>query len=287
MVYRNNNLKDNTKVNEGEIPVYPFFVDVPSFPERKYLVGVYRFARMSYIALFVAILLCLFIVFRAFSRKISPRFVKWNNVENQYEYVPFSYSLKPKFALKEISYSEYLNQYFIRNYIEKRFSVFDTVQNYNNWCDCKEKTKSKMGVFNVNEECYLCKYSSSSVYKFFVDNVQNAYTTMSEDGISRSVNLLNIEFKSGSETNPELSVIEWILNKTKPIIIRQTYRIDFVVNEYKNNTIKSRDVLIGYITISGPKTSPQKRSVISESFMFNPNADLLLKEYSEEINAIK
>ncbi len=288
MVYRNNNLNNIEKEKTGEVPVYPFNVDVPSFPERKYLIGVYRFARMSYIALLVAMVLCLLTIIRAFSRDISPKFIKWNNIENRFQYVNYYYNKKPSTQLKEISYSEYLNEYFIKTYLTKRFSISETnSENYNNWCECDNKEASKMGIFNLNEECYLCLYSAQNVYKSFSDNVLNAYTTMSNNGITRTVDLLDITFQNGSETNPELSVIEWFLNKTKTIFIQQTYRVNFIVNEFKNKTLQSRDILTGYITINGIKKFPQKRNVISENYMFNPNYDLILKNYSEKANAIK
>ena len=284
MVYRNNNINET---KSGEVPAYPFTVDVPSFPERKYLVGIYRFARISYVALFVAMVFCLLCILYAFSRDINPRFIKWNEIENKYEYVSFDYGKKPSSPSKTISYSEYLNEYFVHTYIKKRFSISSTINNFNNWCDCGGKTASKMGIFNLNEECYLCQYSSSSIYKSFTDNVQNAYTTMANDGITRTVDILNISLQKGQETNPELSVIEWFLNKTKIISIFRSYRVDFVVNEFKNKQLMSQDVLTGYIEIQGNKLSPQKRVVTSENYMFNPNYDLVLKKYAEEINATK
>ena len=286
MVYRNNDIIETEK-RPSEVPAYPFNVDVPSFPERKYLVGIYRFARIVYVALFIAMGFCLLTILRAFSQDISPRFIKWNEIENRYEFVNFKYGKKPSTPSKEISYAEYLNQYFVRTYIEKRFSITNSIQNFNNWCDCNGKTASKMGIFNLNEEFYLCHYSSSSIYKSFVDNTQNAYTTMAQDGIKRTTNILDIKLQNFGETNPELSVIEWVLNKTKAITIYRTYRIDFIVNEFKNNKLTSKDVLIGYITIQGDKLTPQRRGVIAESYMFNPNYDLVLKNYAEEINAIK
>ena len=287
MVYRNNNLENSTTFSEGEVPVYPFFVDVPSCPERKYLVGMYRFARIVYVALFVAMVFCVLTVFRAFSRDVSPKFIKWNDLENSYEFVPLSYSKKPKSPIRNISYSEYLNQYFIRTYIQKKFSVSTSaIENYNNWCDCKNKTPSKMGMFNVNEECYLCMYSDQSIYKSFVDNMQNAYSVMFDNNISRSVEVLDINFERGSVTSTDRSVIEWILNKTKPVIITQNYRVDFVVTEFKDNK-ESKEVLTGYVTIRGNKFKPQSRKVVAESFMFNPNSDLVLKSYEEDLNAIK
>ncbi|MBR1544531.1 MAG: hypothetical protein IJ638_01120 [Alphaproteobacteria bacterium] len=278
MVYRNNNLKDS-KETSNKVSVYPFTVDVPSFPERKYLVAIYKFARVTYVALFVAMFLIILTIFRAFSRDVSPKFVKWNDIENRYKYISSSYSKRPKNFTKNISYSQYLNEYFIRTYLSKRFSISQTsITNFNNWCDCTNKNMSKMGVFNVNEECYLCHYSSPTVFKFFTDNVQNAYTNMANDGITRTVDILDIKLQSASETNPERSVIEWILNKTKPISITQTFRVDFIINEYKDSKPTSNDVLIGYITLSGRKFEPQKRRIVGESYLFNPNYNLVLKD---------
>ena len=116
--------------------------------------------------------------------------------------------------------------------------------------------------------------------------MQNAYSTMADNDISRSVDVIDIKFEYGSVTNTDRSVIEWILNETKPVIITQTYRVDFIVTEFKDNK-ESKEVLTGYVTIRGNKFKLASRKVVAESFMFNPNSDLVLKSYAEELNAIK
>lgn len=283
MVYRNNNLK---KEVSNEVPTYPFAVDVPSFPERKYLVGIYRFARITYIALFIAMIFCIITIFRAFSLKVSPRFIKWNNLENRFQYVNFSYDKKPSSPQKDISFSEYLNEYFVTTYISKKFSISENaIENYNNWCNCNDKKATKMGMLYLDQECYLCFYSTSQIYSTFTNNLQNAYNTMFETGITRTVDIIDINMISGYNSDPTLSMIEWFLNKTKPIIISRTYRVDFIVNEFKDKKLSSKDVLIAYIEISGNEAIPQLRTVVSESYMFNPNYDLILKDYTEEANA--
>lgn len=283
MVYRNDNLKDKELNNSNTTPTYPFSVDVPSFPERKYLAGVYRFARISYISLFIAMIFCLLTIVYAFLQDINPRFIKWNPFENRYQYIRFNYESKPATSQQNINYEEYLNQYFVTTYIKKKFSISPlSVNNFNNWCNCADKTPSQMGIFNLAQECYLCFYSSSSVYKSFTDNLQPAYETMYRNNITRTVDIINITTERAFTNTPQTSMLDYFFKKSYKTIIENSYKVNFVVSEYENGSLKSRDVLIGYITIGGYKLTPEKRFVTDESYMFNPNYDLILKEYTEE-----
>lgn len=284
MVHTNNNLKNKKKLNKEKdsSAIYPFEVDVPSFPERKYLAGIYRFAKISYISLFISIILCILIIVKSFSRTVKPVFIYWNKFENKFDFKPTKYTFPPKVYEKNISESNYLDEYFIRTYLEKRFSISNTyLENYNNWCDCSKDKKdiTSMGIFDLNQKCYICNYSSSDIYNTFKNNEYSAYTQLAEEGITRKVIILNIETLFGQDSTKQTTFIDWILNKTYQTKVFKRYKIDFIIQEEKKDKITSQDVLIAYLELTGIKDFPESRGITSASYMYNPNYDLVLKEY--------
>lgn len=288
MVHTHNNLNDKKKAKKeiNSSAVYPFEVDVPSFPERKYLAGVYRFAKISYISLLVSIILCILIVFKSFSRTVRPVFVYWNNIENKFDFKPTKYTFPPKVYEKNIIDSNYLDEYFIRTYLEKRFSISNTfLENDNNWCDCSNisDNTTSMGIFDLNQKCYLCKYSSSNVYNTFKNNEYSAYTQLAEDGIIRKVIILDIEVLYDVNYTKQPTVIDQVLNKTYATRVYKGYKVDFIIQEEKKGKITAQDVLIAYLDLEGRTNHPESRGITKASYMYNPNYDLVLKEYFKNL----
>lgn len=289
MVYTNNDLKIKTgsdKNKANSLPVYPFNVDVPSFPERKYLAGIYWFARFSYVSLFISILIVALIAFRAFSQNVDPSFIYWNSLDNKFEFKTKRIGEKPKENVKNIFDSTYLNEFFIETYLTKRFSISDSfVKNYNNWCDCSyNKTPvSKMGDFNLEQDCYVCSFSTSSVYKTFLDNEYSAYTKLAESGLIRNVKILDMKKFYEAQDSSEQSLMDLILNKQKNIKVYLGYRVDFILEDVRDNKVVNRTVLTSYLNIVGPKQSPQRRFVSEASFMFNPSYEQILRDYKQKM----
>ena len=310
MVYTNNNLENrNTKAVQNkkggvgiqnlknDMPVYPFTVDIASQPERKYLAGVYVFARFAYMSLVIAMCVCAFIVFAAYSRKTSPVFIYWNELENRFENAPiFSNRLKPDVFVKKFSEQEYWNEFFVRTYILKRFGISSkTEENERNWCDCKRnnqqdgtsKNLENMGYFNTEAECYVCKFSSASVYSTFLNNEYNAYNKFAEDGVTRQVTILDIKKFYQRVTGGNETIIDMVLGKKNPVYISSSYKVSFIIGTSKNGVLESRDALIGYIDIIGRENLPQSRTVYAASYMFNPNYDIVIRDYLNNKRQIK
>ena len=233
-------------------------------------------------------ILSVFLVFKSFSKEIKPIFIYWNEIENKFDFKSVKYGKIPDIKDQILSESNYFDEFFIRTYLEKRFNISKTfVENYNNWCDCKDKdiSISKMGIFNLNQKCYLCEFSDNNVYNLFKNNEYNAYLQLSESGITRNIKILDINILYGGESSSKTSFIDSIINsiigKIKPIYVIKGYKIDFIIEEFKNNKLISQDVLVGYIDIKGLKDVPAKRIVTLASYMFNPNYDIVLKRYKE------
>ncbi len=304
MVYRNNNINsENQEKKANLLPVYPFNVDVPCFPERKYLAGIYKFARISYVSLLISIILCIFIIISAFSSSIRPVFIKWNNIDNKFEYVKTNKASEKNKNFREISKSDYLTDYFLKVYLEKRFSISSNFsENYQNWCDCSNNNvtipTTKMGVFNLKQECYLCKFSEQNVYKLFLDNEYSAYTQFAENGITRNIHIIKMQPIYKRKNNTELSFLELILqwfgvNNSKTAKTYKLYEVDFIIEEQKYDKLLSQDVLKAYIEVGSIDSMPEDKRILSASYMFNPNYDIVLneylkeqQEYKEEINGL-
>ncbi len=295
MVHTDNNLKNKSEkkdISRKDLPVYPFTVDINSFPERKYLIGIYKIAKFSYISLFISIILCLAIIIRSYSIDVSPNFIYFNDIQNKF--LVSKTSKTPNGNNEYMTYLLYLNEYFVRTYIKKRFEISNVyANNYKNWCECSNSSSSvsKMGIFNNDENCYLCRFSSSDVYRVFLDNEKTGFEKLANSNITKNVEILDINFMySPLEDSNEQSTIDKLLGNTKTINIKNGYKVDFIVETISKGKTIETDVLIAYIEIAGPKLSPEKRGVISAAYMFNPNYEIVIKDYlknKEAQNGIK
>lgn len=321
MVYTNNNLVDkknnkqrNANVNavgdaevSSGLPVYPFAVDVASLPERKYLAGVHFFARFIFLMMAVAIGLSAIIVFRSYARHINPQFIYWDKVENKFEYAKKFNKTRPDENVEKLTQAQYLNEFFIQNYIQKRFGISDSMdENQNNWCDCHKKNGAdkkdgensnqkqiaEMGYFNLNAQCYVCKFSDKGVYSTFSNNEYPAYTKLAEDGETRRVMVLGMEMigrpatSGGGEVPLSTKIMDYIFSAGRRNSFKSTqylYKVDFVVEIIRDERIVEKDVMIGYVEIKEFDISPQIKKVIRADYMFNPNYDIILNNYAKEI----
>ena len=318
MVYTNNNLRnkknkrqqdivseDRQELNNG-LPVYPFDVDVASIPERKYLMGMYSFAKWTCALLGVFLILCAAVVWQAYSRNVWPILVNWNDVENSFEYSSMYYGDKPKENVERLGQGNYLNEFFIQEYLNKRFGISrKIVENYNNWCDCQSNSNSDetnrtkisaLGYFNLDEECYVCKFSSSDVYSTFLNNEYAAYNKFAENGETRRVIILDMKkFRStvgGGHSNVSLptQILDYIFkgkSSQAPLPVRNYYRVDFVVEITKDGKLENQDVMIAYIETSEYESRPQIKTVVKADYMFNPSYDIMLQRYAQKVNVAK
>ncbi len=212
-------------------------------------------------------------------------------MDNKFNFYPTKFSNPPTKSQEVISASTYLTEYFIRHYIEKRFSISSNyAQNYKNWCDCSSnaintipsaKNISKLGIVNSNEDCYLCKFSDTNIYRNFVKDEKGAFENFAKDGISKQVHILNISSLFEKVQKTELGMMDILLNKTYPVYVLNGYKIDFIIETISKNKIIERDVLIGYIQTSGLQNLPHTRKVTSASYSFNPNYKIVLSNYMQ------
>ncbi len=292
MVHTNNNLKGKPKKKvkeEKDIAVYPFSVDIASSPERKYLIGVYQIAKLSYLSLLLSVIFCVFLIIRALSITSKPTFIYWNDLENKFAFYPTKFSAAPKENVEVINANKYIDEYFVKTYIEKRFSISpDLTQNYKTWCDCNSnnmsinannKTISKLGVLNTNEPCYLCKFSASNIYNALAINDKVAFERLAQEHIFKQVKILDIKTVVSAPVGRELTMIDKFLDKKQVLSIVTEYRVDFIVETISHNKVIERDVFIAYLTTTGPETIPQRRTVSKASYLFNPNYSLVLSNY--------
>lgn len=289
MVSRNNNIKSKQpSTKQNELAVYPFTVDIASLPERKYLFGIYSLSKLTFLLISISIIFSLIIVIKAHSIKIKPYFIYWNEYETRFKVLNSKETPKPQFENLILTENKYMSEFFIREYLQKTFNTSKTfVENEKNWCDCTTKEELKNSDFiNTTKPCYICNFSTPEIYSSFLQNQKTNYDIMLSNGITQNINILDINL-IGTQKTKEPSfwfklAISLGLMKKPNIQITSEYKVDFILNNYKNEKIINQEVLSSYITITGFENSPRSKAVIKLGYTFNPNYDLVLKRYNQE-----
>ena len=62
---------------------------------------------------------------------------------------------------------------------------------------------------------------------------------------------------------------------------------DFIVETMNSNKIINQEVLTAFIIVSGLKSHPRNKKVVSVSYMFNPNYELILANYRKQKEDMK
>ena len=289
MVYRNNNIKSKKLSNdETDMPVYPFSVDISSLPERKYLSGIYSISKLSFVFMLTAVILSFILIIKAYSVKINPYFVYWDKYETKFVHLKTREELKPKEMIRKLTENTYLTEFFIREYLTKTFS-FSTmlVQNEEVWCDCMRDEKLQNSDFlNVTKKCYICNFSSQSVYANFLKNQKATFDLMIQQGSNQTITILNMEPIRMLEIGRKKSFLSGFLPE-REVQVQSEYKVDFIVETMNSNKIINQEVLTAFIIVSGLKSYPRNKKVVSVSYMFNPNYELILANYRKQKEDMK
>lgn len=289
MVYRNNNIKSKQLSNdETDIPVYPFSVDINSLPERKYLLGIYGISKLSFVCMLTAIILSLVLIIRAYSVKIKPYFIYWDKYETKFVRLRTREELKPKEAVRKVTENTYLTEFFIREYLTKTFGFSTTlVQNEEVWCDCMKDEKLQNSDFlNVTKKCYICNFSTQSVYNNFLKNQKATFDLMIQQGSSQTVTILDMEPVRMLEIGQKKSFLSSFLPE-REVQVQSEYKVNFIVETMNMNKVVNQEVLTAFIIVSGLKSYPRSKKVVAVSYMFNPNYELILANYRKQKEEMK
>ena len=89
-------------------------------------------------------------------------------------------------------------------------------------------------------------------------------------------------------------ILQWFgVNNSKTAKTYKLYEVDFIIEEQKYDKLLSQDVLKAYIEVGSIDSMPEDKRILSASYMFNPNYDIVLneylkeqQEYKEEINGL-
>ena len=289
MVYRNNNIKSKQLSNdETDVPVYPFSVDINSLPERKYLLGIYSISKLSFVCMLTAIILLFVLIIKAYSVKINPYFIYWDKYETKFVRLKTREELKPKEMIRRLTENTYLTEFFIREYLTKTFG-FSTmlVQNEEVWCDCMRDEKLQNSDFlNVTKKCFICNFSTPAVYNNFLKNQKATFDLMIQQGSSQSVTILNMEPVRMLEIGRKESFLSSFLPE-REVQLQSEYKVDFIVETINMNKVINQEVLTAFIIVSGLKSYPRNKKVVSVSYMFNPNYELVLANYRKQKEEMK
>lgn len=287
MVNRSNNITNGQSTeNKNDFPVYPFSVDIASIPERKYLFGIYKLSKLTFLFILIAIIISLFIIIKAYSRQIKPYFIYWDTYETRFKKLNSTNGI-PTQQIRKLSENTYLSEFLIREYLTKTFTTSQRfVDNEENWCDCTTNANLKNTDFlNITKKCYICNFSTNAIYSSFLQNQKPTYEIMVQNGITQTITILDMELIQAQQTVNDTSffgtISEWI-SPTTDTQITSEYKVNFILENFQNNKVINQDIITSYITITGMKSSPRTKKIISLSYMFNPNYELILKNYNTQ-----
>lgn len=279
MVYNSNNIKKDGKTTEDTNPVYPFSVDIASLPERKYLFGIYRLSRLSFVSILLSIILCIIIVIRSFSNTINPYFIHWNKYETRFKELKSNNEPFTNNPIRKLTEGTYLLEYFIRDYLYKTFTISSTlVKNEEIWCNCDTSQTQATDILNINTKCYICAFSAPAVYNSFAQNQKPNYELIANTGKEREIIIINMEQIYHYTTQPDTSFIGRFLPK-KNIVITTEYKVDFILEDKQADNIINREVITSYIAIQGLQAKPRERKVTNISYLFNPHYKIIINNY--------
>lgn len=276
---RNNSIK--TQKNNKTI--YPYKVDITSIPERKYMFGIYYIAKYSYILLLLGMILSLITIIKSYERKINPYFIYWDEIETKFKELKITNTPTENKQTRKLKENTYLIEYFIRDYLEKSFTVYDSpVKNEELWCNCTNEEELKNKDFlNITKPCYICNFSNPTIYNNFIQNQKPYYEMLEKEGLTQEIKIINMEQLYNKTLSQKKRFIDYFL-KPKTNQILSEYKVDFIVLNKKEKEITNEEVLTSYIQIIGPQRNTRERKVNAISYMYHPNYELILKR--EKIN---
>ncbi|MDR1476795.1 MAG: hypothetical protein LBI17_01550 [Rickettsiales bacterium] len=265
------------------MPVYPFTVDVPSMPERRYMAGIYSLAKAGLVSMLVSIALCALLVLRALSISTSPKFIYWNALDSRFELMPEGRG--PSRHARYMAEDEYLTEYFAREYVTRTFSISTTLaDNEREWCDCAGAANANAGLFDPRAECFVCVFSIPRVYSSFAADQKPAFGRLAMGGVSRAARISDVErIRRGSLVQTR-SIFDMALGlfvggrRTTPVYTE--YRIDFILEDRVDGTLR-REAMTAYLTVLTERENRNSYAVVAASYMFPPNGQAMIRNWLE------
>jgi hypothetical protein len=284
MVHRSDSLRPAE--GESETPVYPFSVDIAGAPERKYLYGTYFMARISFVLLLSAMLLCFLIVWRSYQSKSRPYFVYWDEGETAFRVLPIIESAsEPGDLIRRRAAGDYLEEYFVREYIRNAFEISPMLaENENRWCPCAAASGGSGNIFNLSEKnCFVCSFSDTRVYSSFSADLKPSFVRMAESGVAQKVFITSVARISSRVPEAQMPLVRRLLNFRLPTRYRYSeYRVDFILEDRINGALSGREAMISYVRTRAPAAEPGRYRVDFASYMFHPNPSLAIERYLEK-----
>jgi len=140
-----------------EKAVYPYSVDVPADPERRYILTIYFIAKWACAALFITMIAAIAIAMHERSRATSPVVIYWSERDSHFGGLLPSND-NPYESVAFVDEQRFMEEYFLRTYVDRMFAT----RRDSDWCDCRGGTRA--GLFDYGRECFICNFSSPDVF---------------------------------------------------------------------------------------------------------------------------
>jgi hypothetical protein len=234
-----------------EKTVYPYSVDVPADPERRYVFTIHSIAKLACAVLFVAMIAAIAIAMHERSRSADPIVIYWDEHDSRFGgLLPSNGS--PYSPRAEVDERHFIEEYFLRTYMMRIFAPAGD----SDWCDCR--SNSRPGLFDFNRGCFICNFSAPDVFQEANSTLRNV--KFGDFRINR------VELLDTNTIQPKRSLISRILGGTEqPGRTTSIFRVDFSLG---------LSSLSAYYTITSPDPNPRYSfRVESANYVFDPNGD--------------
>jgi|GEM_PF-6364988 len=231
-----------------EKPVYPWSVDVPAEPERRYIFSIYSIAKWACAALFAAMIAAVAIVAHERSRSASPVVIYWDEQGSRFGGLPPA-SGNPHATERRVDEQQFMEEYFLRLYMARMFGSNED----SDWCDCRTSARPA-GIFERGQKCFICNFSSQEVFHEASTTLRSAKKGAFRLGEVRRLDTRTIQ--------PERGIAARIMGvQDRPGSTTSRWRADFSLGS---------ESLSAYYTITSDSPNPMYSfSVTSANYAFD------------------
>lgn len=263
----------SAKADSG--PVYPFSVDVPSMPERKYIAGIYALARASFVSIAVSVALCAALAVRALSISVSPYFIYWSAPDQAFRMM--ARGSDPAAPKRFLNQDEYLAEWFAREYVKRTFEISPTLaDNEAGWCECSGGKGAAPSPFDPLAECFVCNFSSPQVYASFVASQKPAFMKLASAGASRRVVVSGMELVRRGSPPKDDSIFALLLDaffrRQSATPVYTEYKIDFTLED-RAGARSAAEPMRAYMLVYSLLGNLNSYKVADISYMFRPKTE--------------
>jgi len=247
---------------QGDLPVYPYSVDVPAKPARRFLFGIYFLSRAFFAMTLASAAFLLVALFVAPNARVTPWVIEWDPKNETF----VNPRIGEEIGSVRVWWNDYLERYFVRKYIETAFTIPEHLADLDDaWCDAPGQRPAGDGIW-AGGRCLLSMAMHQQAFGPMAASIRTASMNLARLGTTRRVEIISSELAY----QPIISMAELsIFDKIMPIgnVPQSTrwaeYRVEFVLHPSDG----SPSSIAAFIAVMSTPGRPDFRIVLN-SFMW-------------------